>query len=361
MEPLVPTLTFEQLRRAKQNASKSLQSLNIDLSSSTTGNFVANVLGYQNWSIAKAATEKHSPDLIFSEYTGLKLKEAYLNVIENASTMLQETTGLIRSESERYTTFIDKGFDLELHFSLPIPPDKEKIPSNIIGLYVTLKIPFYSDFGLLIKYDEKTKSFTVKNESFISSYEIETKHVATNDGVFIIVRQLIKAFRKMSAEKNQLIASLISKRFYNGIKEIHFDTLNMHDAWDNSYLFFHDIERKTVYFNDVTGRNLTSVINNIEKIYSYFNPKSKPEDISLSSKFIKWFRGEQDIHESKEKDYKKTTEILILFKHLDNRSIIVMDHEFHQIRGIQPMEIQQGIHAMLSKFFPVKPTGIYIT
>lgn len=58
MEPLVPTLTFEQLRRAKKNASRSLESLGVDLSSSTTGNFVANVFGYQNWNTAKASTEK---------------------------------------------------------------------------------------------------------------------------------------------------------------------------------------------------------------------------------------------------------------------------------------------------------------
>lgn len=60
MEPLLPTLTFEELRQAKKNASKSLESLGIQLSSSTIGNLVANTFGYQDWNTA-SATAKHTP------------------------------------------------------------------------------------------------------------------------------------------------------------------------------------------------------------------------------------------------------------------------------------------------------------
>lgn len=57
MQPLIHTLSFEQLRQAKKNASKSLEALDIQLSSSTTGNLVANIFGYQDWNIVKAKTE----------------------------------------------------------------------------------------------------------------------------------------------------------------------------------------------------------------------------------------------------------------------------------------------------------------
>lgn len=59
MEPLIPTLTFEQLRQAKKNASSTLTSLGIELSSSTTGNLVASTLGYKDWNTAKALTSKN--------------------------------------------------------------------------------------------------------------------------------------------------------------------------------------------------------------------------------------------------------------------------------------------------------------
>lgn len=60
MQPLIPTLTFEQLRQAKKNAKKSLESLGIELSSSTTGNHVAQLFGYRDWNIASALTKKSS-------------------------------------------------------------------------------------------------------------------------------------------------------------------------------------------------------------------------------------------------------------------------------------------------------------
>lgn len=60
MEPLIPTLTFEQLRQAKKNASNTLSSLSIDLSSSTTGNLVASMLGYKDWNTAKALTSENN-------------------------------------------------------------------------------------------------------------------------------------------------------------------------------------------------------------------------------------------------------------------------------------------------------------
>lgn len=60
MQPLIPSLTFEQLRQAKKNASKSLESLGIELSSSTIGNHVAMMLGYQDWNIASAITKMPS-------------------------------------------------------------------------------------------------------------------------------------------------------------------------------------------------------------------------------------------------------------------------------------------------------------
>lgn len=60
MEPLIPTLTFEQLRQAKKNASSTLTSLGIELSSSTTGNLVASTLGYKDWNTAKALTSENN-------------------------------------------------------------------------------------------------------------------------------------------------------------------------------------------------------------------------------------------------------------------------------------------------------------
>lgn len=64
MQPLIPTLTFEQLRQAKKYASKSLESLEISLSSSTTGNHVAQLFGYRDWNIASALTKTNeSPDM----------------------------------------------------------------------------------------------------------------------------------------------------------------------------------------------------------------------------------------------------------------------------------------------------------
>lgn len=59
MEPLVPTITFENLRRAKKNAQTSLKELGIDLSSSTTGNLVANIFGYKDWNAASAIAKKN--------------------------------------------------------------------------------------------------------------------------------------------------------------------------------------------------------------------------------------------------------------------------------------------------------------
>lgn len=60
MQPLFANLTFEQLRQAKKNASKSLESLKIDLSSSTTGNLVANIFGFVDWNTAGAITKKNT-------------------------------------------------------------------------------------------------------------------------------------------------------------------------------------------------------------------------------------------------------------------------------------------------------------
>ena len=57
MEPLIPALTFEQLKQAKKNTEKALKELGIELTSSTTGNLVANMLGYKNWNTAKSLTE----------------------------------------------------------------------------------------------------------------------------------------------------------------------------------------------------------------------------------------------------------------------------------------------------------------
>lgn len=61
MQPVISSLTFEQLRQAKKNASKSLESLGIELSSSTIGNHVAMMFGYHDWNIASAIT-KTPPD-----------------------------------------------------------------------------------------------------------------------------------------------------------------------------------------------------------------------------------------------------------------------------------------------------------
>lgn len=63
MEPLINTLSFEKLRQAKQNASKSLKALSIDLSSSTVGNLVANTFGYQDWNTASASLKNGHPIL----------------------------------------------------------------------------------------------------------------------------------------------------------------------------------------------------------------------------------------------------------------------------------------------------------
>lgn len=64
MQPLMPILTFEQLRQAKKYASKSLESLGINLSSSTTGNHVAQLFGYRDWNIASALTKTNErPDM----------------------------------------------------------------------------------------------------------------------------------------------------------------------------------------------------------------------------------------------------------------------------------------------------------
>ena len=57
MQPLINILTFEKLRLAKKNATKSLTELDVKLSSSTVGNLVANILGYQDWNIARAKLE----------------------------------------------------------------------------------------------------------------------------------------------------------------------------------------------------------------------------------------------------------------------------------------------------------------
>jgi hypothetical protein len=66
VQPLIPTLTFEQLRQAKKNASKSLESLEIDLSSSTAGNLVANIFGFVDWNTAGAITKNNAiPDDTF--------------------------------------------------------------------------------------------------------------------------------------------------------------------------------------------------------------------------------------------------------------------------------------------------------
>ena len=60
MELLIPTLTFEQLKQSKKNTESVLKELGIELSSSTTGNLVANMFGYKNWNTARSLTEKTS-------------------------------------------------------------------------------------------------------------------------------------------------------------------------------------------------------------------------------------------------------------------------------------------------------------
>ena len=60
MELLIPTLTFEQLKQSKKNTESALKELGIELSSSTTGNLVANMFGYKNWNTARSLTEKTS-------------------------------------------------------------------------------------------------------------------------------------------------------------------------------------------------------------------------------------------------------------------------------------------------------------
>ena len=60
MELIIPTLTFEQLKLSKKNTEQALKELGIELSSSTTGNLVANMFGYKNWNTARSLTEKTS-------------------------------------------------------------------------------------------------------------------------------------------------------------------------------------------------------------------------------------------------------------------------------------------------------------
>ncbi|NBK99938.1 MAG: hypothetical protein EOM50_18385 [Erysipelotrichia bacterium] len=60
MEPLNLPLSFAHLRQAKKYTEHALKELGIELSSSTTGNLVANMFGYKNWNTAKSLTEKAS-------------------------------------------------------------------------------------------------------------------------------------------------------------------------------------------------------------------------------------------------------------------------------------------------------------
>lgn len=67
MQPVIPTLSFEQLRQAKEYASKSFKSLGIELSSSTAGNHVAHMFGYRDWNTARAITTKNSAAYAINE------------------------------------------------------------------------------------------------------------------------------------------------------------------------------------------------------------------------------------------------------------------------------------------------------
>lgn len=75
---------------------------------------------------------------------------------------------------------------------------------------------------------------------------------------------------------------------------------------------------------------------------------------SLVAKFKRWFNGNQEIiNEHCKNGVPGITEVYILFKHLDNRSIVIMDHEFNQISGIKEVVIQKEIMKLIKKTVPL--------
>lgn len=104
MEPISNTLTFGQLRQAKQNTSKYLNHLGVELSSSTIGDLAANTLGYDNYNIAKAVSEKN-PTGVSSNDQGLS---RYISLNEFESEAISEGFDSIEAKelSEWHSSFI---------------------------------------------------------------------------------------------------------------------------------------------------------------------------------------------------------------------------------------------------------------
>lgn len=95
MQPVIPQLTFERLRQAKKYASKSLESLDIKLSSSTTGNLVANIFGFSDWNTAKAMCYEQTNEAMKKHNTSsLVYKSIRQKILSNALVSMDIEMGI---------------------------------------------------------------------------------------------------------------------------------------------------------------------------------------------------------------------------------------------------------------------------
>lgn len=108
MQPLIPTLMSEQLRQAKQNTSKYLNHLGVELTSSTIGDLTANTLGYDNYNIAKAVSEKNLADGAVASSNNHQKPSQYISLNEFEREVISEGFDSIEAKelSDWYSNFI---------------------------------------------------------------------------------------------------------------------------------------------------------------------------------------------------------------------------------------------------------------
>lgn len=161
----------------------------------------------------------------------------------------------------------------EFKINLSIPFDRIN-HENCFGVYLSICVPQYGDFGVLFSpEDDKFKITSLYGYKIIDNFfsKINQNKIFTYDECLIFSDEVIKLFLNFYKKRQELIVRAI-KKLYKGIeneiifKEIEVDFLMRVTKNRNKYIYFYSKELNTVFFNDVFKTNYKSVINGIEEI-----------------------------------------------------------------------------------------------
>lgn len=280
-----------------------------------------------------------------------KLEEAFRSLYQSTKVIANDNPSISVDEGERHITLTDYQFGTKLHFSLPSLPEYPGDTESIIGLYAYIEIPFYAKIHTMINYDDET-GLAIRNISLCYD-EVNLDALSTKDDLAMYVaNQLIKLFKTVNESKTLLVADLIKNKF-NIEREVSFETLTSVPGpmGKNDYLYFHDDLANVVFVNDVTGNNLTSGINNIERIYGHFNP---PTENECSDEMFGCIGRLFSRKPKCTPPASLRTKIVIVFKNLDNRSIIYFDENFsHYVPNSSYSDISAIWAPMLLDILPI--------